>query len=168
MKTQCAALLAVTLAASPSAAIDDISGEWIGKRSCDITNFTGSAHFNQDVVLYVDQLKKSDVDSAFAYLDPPGFPLRLVVTFGASKGTRARVAGHACDFSEATGGYVFHASANIKSGSDKGAMTGKLIDYHIGQFEFVTVCHLKLRRIRSTIDAPLSCPGSPADSGQTD
>src|SRR5262245_14673144 len=120
------ALLFAAMAASPAAAIDAITGVWEGKFTCDATAGATTSHSKAVATFFFDDRGSGKGVLRISNVTLESIPIRVVS--GADALDRARVAGTACSFDPATGGIVVEASLRIRPGSEKGTMTGEVIE----------------------------------------
>jgi hypothetical protein len=150
-------LLAGLAAATPAGAIDSLSGVWTGKFSCGSTTATTTSKQKVDATLFVEDLGDGTGNVRVTNASLLPFPVKIVS--GADRPTEGRLAGVVCDFDPVAGGLVVQGLAKVKSGSEKGAMTGQLIDYSVGAGGVsVSVCSFKLKRT-GPLESPVgACP----------
>jgi hypothetical protein len=152
------ALLLAWLVAAPAGAIDSLSGVWEGKFTCDSTSPTDtSVRQKADATLYVEDLGNGSGRARFN--NATILPVPITVVSGADAPTSGRIAGVMCGFSADTGGALIQGLAKVKAGSEKGAMTGELIQFGGGVAPHaVSVCRFKVKRV-GPLETPIGdCP----------
>jgi hypothetical protein len=146
--------LLIAIAASPAAAIDDLSGVWEGKFSCDATSpTTTSLRDKPDATLYLED--RGDGTGRARFNNVTVFPIPVTIVSGADKPGLGRLAGVMCGFDADTGGILVQGRASLKPGSEKGTLTGEVISFVAQQ---VSICRFKVKR-RGPLPGPVGdCP----------
>lgn len=149
-----AAFAAATLAASSSGALEDLTGSWLGTRTCDSVSTLEHEKTKEDVTLVID-----DDPSGDAFLDLQGVTYHVTVLADPDAPAKGRVGGQECNASPDNGVDALALTAKAKDGSDKGTLSGDLVSVRTGKVPRVTVCKLKLKRASTTIETPIiGCP----------
>src|SRR5262245_7998499 len=110
-------LVSAILALAPlrAAALDDLTGTYEGKLSCEGANGTENFRSSSDIAVFVDDANDG---SAFLYVNNIGyFHVAIVSPSGAPDS--GRLGGPSCGFTFAAGGQLFQAAVRAKDGSDK-------------------------------------------------
>ena len=149
-----AALLLTGLLAAPAAAIDSLSGVWEGKFTCGSTTATYTTKGSKTAAtLFVEDLGGGTGRARFN--NATVYPIPIGIVSGADAPISARIAGVMCGFTPDGGGAVLQGLAKVKSGSEKGTLTGELIHYGVGS---VGICRFKVKRT-GPLEAPIGvCP----------
>lgn len=150
-------LAAAALAAGPAAALDDLTGQYSGKFSCETTTPSANSKDTFDSTLYLDD---AGAGNAFAYINNTGLVFRLAVVSTPEKPDEGRVGGPDCNVSPSNGGSLVQAVVKAKSGSDKGSLKGEFITTRVGGSPHVVqVCRFNLKRETTTLAEPITdCP----------
>lgn len=134
------------LAAEPAAALENLTGTWQGKLTCDAIDGGFVSQFSADATLYVQDVGAGVI----------GLMLQSVVTFfgrygvDADDSDHAVVQGASCDFDEEdVEGAVIRLDAKTKAGSTKASLTGTVILLD-GPGGATTQCELKVKRTALT------------------
>jgi hypothetical protein len=142
----------IALAAFPAAAIDDLSGVWEGKFTCDATTPTNSSlRGKSDATLYLED--RGDGSGRARFNNATILPVPVTVVSGTDKPGLGRLAGVMCGFDANTGGILVQGRASLKPGSEKGTLTGELISFDGGVAPHVSICRFKVKRT-----GPLAAP----------
>jgi hypothetical protein len=137
-----AALLLTGLLAAPAAAIDSLSGVWEGKFTCETTTAASTTKgAKAPATLFIEDLGGGTGRARFN--NATVLPVPIGIVSGADAPTSGRIAGVMCGFTPDGGGAVLQGLAKVKSGSDKGTLTGELIQYGVGS---VGICRFKVKR----------------------
>jgi hypothetical protein len=150
-----AACAAAALAASSAGALEDLTGSWLGTRTCDSVSSLEHEKTRENVTLVID-----DDPSGNAFLSLQGVTYHVAVLDDPDAPTKAgRVGGQECNASPELGVDALALTVKAKDGSEKGSMAGALLSVRTGKAPRVTVCKLKLKRASTTIEAPITdCP----------
>ena len=145
---------AATLAANAAAALEDLTGSWLGTRTCDSVSALEHEKTKENVTLVID-----DDPSGNAFLDLQGVTYHVAVLDDPDAPAKGRVGGQECNANPDNGVDALGLTVKAKDGSDKGTMAGELVSVRTGEVPRVTVCKLKLKRASTTIETPLTgCP----------
>jgi hypothetical protein len=149
-----AVLLLTGLLAAPAAGIDSLSGVWEGKFTCESTTETSTTKGTKTTAtLFVEDLGGGTGRAKFS--NAMLLPIPVGIVSGADAPTSARIAGVICGFTPDAGGFVLQGLAKVKSGSEKGTLSGELIEYGVG---LVSLCRFKVKRT-GPLEAPIGpCP----------
>ena len=83
------------------------------------------------------------------------FPVPIAIVSGTDAPTSGRIAGVMCGFTPDGGGSILQGLAKVKSGSEKGTLSGELIQYGVGA---IGVCRFKVKRT-GPLESPIgNCP----------
>ena len=149
-----AALGAAVIAASSAGALEDLTGSWLGTRTCDSVSTLEHEKTKENVTLVID-----DDPSGNAFLNLEGITYHVAVLADPDAPAKGRVGGQECNANPDTGVDALALTAKAKDGSDKGTLSGDLLSLRTGDVPRVTVCKLKLKRASTTIETPIAgCP----------
>jgi hypothetical protein len=150
-------LAAAALAANPAAALDDLTGQYSGRFSCETTTPSENAKDTFDSTLYLDD---AGAGNAFAYINNTLLYFRLAVVSAPEKPDQGRVGGPDCNVSPSNGGSFVQAVVKSKSGSDKASLKGEFVTTRVGGSPHVVqVCRFNLKRETTTLPTPIpNCP----------
>lgn len=149
-----AVLLLTGVLAAPAAAIDSLSGVWEGKFTCESTTATTTSKgWKSPATLFIEDLGGGAGRARFN--NATVFPVPIGIVSGADAPTSARIAGVMCGFTPDGGGAILQGLAKVKSGSEKGTLSGELIQYGVGS---VSVCRFKVKRTEPLGTPVGNCP----------
>jgi hypothetical protein len=149
-----AVLLLTGLLAAPAAAIDSLSGVWEGKFTCESTTATTTSKGGKTAAtLFIEDLGGGTGRARFN--NATVFPVPIGIVSGADVPTSARIVGVMCGFTPDGGGSVLQGLAKVKSGSDKGTLSGELITYGPSS---VGICRFKVKRTGPLANPVGVCP----------
>ena len=150
-------MIAALLAASPAGALDDLTGLYSGKFTCEATTDSESSSTSVENTLYLDD---AGGGNAFAYINDTLLYFRASVVSAPEKPDEGRVGGPDCNVSPSDGGSFIQAVVKAKSGSDKASLKGEFITTRVGGSPHVVqVCRFNLKRTTTTLPAPITnCP----------
>ena len=139
------------LAAHPAGALEDLSGTWQGKISCDVIDGGFVTHISAEATVYMDDGGTGSVGVSVQTVG--NFFGRYGVDVGDAD--HAVVQGASCGFDEAdVEGAVLHADVKTKAGSTKASFSGTLIVLD-GPGGSTSRCDLKLKRTSLQAPTPL-------------
>jgi hypothetical protein len=149
-----AVLLLTGLVAPPAAGIDSLSGVWEGKFTCEsTTTATTNKGAKAPATLFLEDLGGGTGRARFN--NATVLPVPIGIVSGADVPTSARIAGVMCGFTPDGGGSILQGLAKVKSGSEKGTLSGELITYGPGS---VGICRFKVKRT-GPLESPVgACP----------
>jgi hypothetical protein len=145
--------LAAALAASPAAALDDLTGTWSGSLTCDGATPSLFTRSKSELVIQID-----DDPSGTAYVSIGDGTYRVAVIPHPDVPAKGRIAGPTCTYSPATGGRVLDLAVKAKDGSGTGTMRGTLMVVALNQ-PLTNLCKVKVKRVSTAIPTPI--PGCP-------
>jgi hypothetical protein len=147
-------LVATALAVSPAGALEDLTGSWLGTRTCDSVSTLEHEKTKENVTLVID-----DDPSGNAFLNLQGVTYHVAVLADPDAPAKGRVGGQECNANPDSGVDALALTAKAKDGSAKGTLSGDLLSVRTGDVPRVTVCKLKLKRASTTIETPITdCP----------
>jgi hypothetical protein len=140
--------------AVPAAGIDSLSGVWEGKFTCESTTAASTTKGSKTAAtLFLEDLGGGTGRARFN--NATVLPVPIGIVSGADAPTSARIAGVMCGFTPDGGGSILQGLAKVKSGSDKGTLSGELITYGPSS---VGICRFKVKRT-GPLESPLgNCP----------
>jgi hypothetical protein len=152
-------LLAIValLAASAAPALDDLTGTYTGKFDCQGTSDVDEVDIKLENSLYVDEAASG---TAYVYINNTLTYFRTAIVSAPGEDDRGRVGGPDCNASPSNGGSFLQAEVKAKPGSGKATLKGDFVTLGVGGSpHIVQVCRLNLKRVSTTIPAPI--PGCP-------
>jgi hypothetical protein len=154
LRTLASGLAAASLAASSAGALEDLTGSWLGTATCDIVLPAQHDKVKSDVTVVID-----DDPTGNAFLTFNAVTYHVAVIEDPDSPAKGRVGGQECNASAILGVDVLALSVKAKDGSDKGTMSGELVTTRTGKAPTVSVCKVKLKRVSTTIETPITdCP----------
>jgi hypothetical protein len=158
LRTLClVALVAAAFSASSAGALDDLTGQYSGKLTCDATSNFENLRSSFETTLYLDD---GGAGTAYAYINNTGLFFRTSVVSAPEKPDQGRVGGPDCNVSPANGGSFIQAVVKSKAGSDKASLKGEFVTLGVGASpRIVQVCRFNLKRTTTALLSPI--PGCP-------
>jgi hypothetical protein len=149
--------VAIALSASPAGALDDLTGQYSGKLTCDATSNFENLHSSIETTLFLDD---GGAGTAYVYINNSGLFFKTSVVSTPDKPDKGRVGGGDCDVSPANGGSFIQAVVKSKAGSDQASLKGEFVTLGVGASpHIVQVCRFNLKRTTTTLALPItSCP----------
>lgn len=138
------------LAGAPAAAVDDVTGTYEGKMTCNeiADGFPGKS--KRDVTVAVIEEMGEIILDILAGEDEVGTALRGFVADDSAKAKRGKLTALQCGLSVGNrNGAVIHADVRIKPGSEKGKLKGTVI---LMETATGTAALCKISAKRTTID----------------
>jgi hypothetical protein len=141
--------------ALPAAALDDLTGTYQGKLTCDSTNATENFRSSMDTAFYVDDANDG---SAFVYINNTLIVFRVAIAEPSETPDTGRFGGPSCGFTFAAGGSLLHGAVRSKEGEDKASLRGVFVLNPLGG-PALTSCSYSVRRTSRSIPDPITaCP----------
>ena len=150
------AFLVGALAATPAAALGDVTGTWEGTLACTHASTAGTEHTKQQGITL--ELYDDFIGGLLARFQ--GTPLRLqLVAFGSSP-AKGALTGVSCAIDPEEGGYTFHLLVSAKPGSEKGTLKGTFVSTSHPDNPGGSICKLRAKRVSAAVPnpAPAICP----------
>ena len=138
-------------------ALDDLTGEYSGKFSCEATSNLENLKTSVDSTIFLDD---AGAGNAYAYINNTGLIFHLAVVSAPDEPDRGRVGGPDCDVNPTSGGSYVQAVVKAKSGSDKASLKGEFTTLSVGNAaHLVQVGRFNLKRMTTSLSQPItSCP----------
>jgi hypothetical protein len=148
-------ILALAFAPLSAAALDDLTGTYEGKMSCDSTSASGNSRSSFDTALFLDDANDGTV---FIYVNNAGLFFFAEIVEPDEAPDAGRLGGPSCGFTFGEGGALLQAAVRSKAGADKASLRGQLLIDPVGG-SGLSSCSFSVRRTTREIPAPImACP----------